>query len=67
MPKTNKDLRDSSANGILAEPAGTIDVIIVGDSEAYCTFIPLEMWNDYGITSMSAERRSKRLTIPRIS
>ena len=51
MPKTNKDLRDSSANGILAEPAGTIDVIIVGDSEAYCTFIPLQMWNDYGITS----------------
>ena len=48
MPKTNKDLRDSSANGILAEPAGTIDVIIVGDSEAYCTFIPLQMWNDYG-------------------
>ena len=51
MPKTNKELRDSSANGILAEPAGTIDVVIVGDSESFCTFIPLQMWKDYGITS----------------
>lgn len=51
MPKTNKDLRDSSANGILAEPAGTIDVIIVGDSESYCTFIPLQIWKNHGITS----------------
>ncbi len=50
-PKTNKDLRDSSANGILGEPAGTIDVVIVGDSESYSSFIPLQMWNDYGITS----------------
>lgn len=51
MPKTNKDLRDKSANGILAEPANSIDVIIVGDSESYSTFIPLQIWNDYGITS----------------
>ncbi|MDE6110707.1 MAG: SGNH/GDSL hydrolase family protein [Eubacterium sp.] len=51
MPKTNKDLRDKSANGILAEPAGTIDVVIVGDSESFCSFIPLQLWNDYGITS----------------
>ncbi|MDE6659894.1 MAG: hypothetical protein K2K01_07260 [Eubacterium sp.] len=51
MPKTNKDFRDKSANGILAEPANSIDVIIVGDSESYSTFIPLQIWNDYGITS----------------
>ena len=51
MPKTNGELRDKSANGILAEPANSIDLIIVGDSESYSSFIPLQMWNDYGITS----------------
>ena len=51
LPKTNKDLRDKSANGILAEPANSLDVIIVGDSESYSTFIPLQLWHDYGITS----------------
>ena len=51
MPKTNGDLRDKSANGILAERANSIDVIFVGDSECYSTFIPLQIWNDYGITS----------------
>ena len=51
MPKTNKELRDKSANGFLAEPTNTIDVLIVGDSESYSTFIPLQIWNDYGISS----------------
>lgn len=51
MPKTNKDLKDRTANGILAEPFGTIDLVIVGDSESYSSFIPLQMWKDYGITS----------------
>ncbi len=51
MPKTNKDMRDKSANGFLGEPENTIDILIVGDSESYSSFIPLQMWNEYGITS----------------
>ena len=39
------------ASGILAEPDNTIDVIFIGNSEAYSSIIPMEMWNDYGYTS----------------
>lgn len=37
--------------GVLAEPENTLDVIIMGDSESYTSFIPLEAWNKYGYTS----------------
>lgn len=51
MPKTNKDMRDKSANGILGEPENTIDIVIVGDSESYSSVIPLQLYNEHGITS----------------
>ena len=39
------------AVGIYSEPKNTIDVLVVGDSESYSSFIPLEVWHNYGITS----------------
>ncbi|MDE6751332.1 MAG: hypothetical protein K2J59_00975 [Eubacterium sp.] len=51
MPKTNKGLKDKSAQGFLAEPDNSIDVVFVGDSLAYSSFIPLKIFNDYGISS----------------
>ena len=39
------------ASGILAEQENTIDTIIIGNSEAYSSIIPMELWNDYGYTS----------------
>ena len=39
------------ASGILAEEENTIDTIIIGNSEAYSSIIPMELWKDYGYTS----------------
>lgn len=43
-------IQDAGANAIQNEPEGTIDVLILGDSETYSSMIPLQMWRDYGIT-----------------
>ena len=47
--------------GVYAEPENTIDVIIVGDSEAYTSFIPLEAWNEYGYTSYACGAPAQKL------
>ena len=54
MPKNNTEkagIHDYEANGILAEDENTIDLIILGDSEAFTSIIPMQIWNDYGYTS----------------
>ena len=53
-PKNNNvdaGIHSRGASGILAEPRDSIDVIFYGNSEAYTSIIPLELWNDYGYTS----------------
>lgn len=54
IPKNNilaEKLEEKYAEGILAEPADTVDMLVVGDSESYTSYIPLEIWNKYGYTS----------------
>lgn len=54
LPKDNLDssgMKDISANGILSEERNTIDVLILGDSEAYSSFSPMEMYKQHGFTS----------------
>ena len=54
QPKGNAredGMHDATANGILSEPAGTLDVVFLGDSESYSSFVPLKLWQDQGITS----------------
>ena len=54
VPKNNlsKDgMEDVSANSIMAEKENTIDILVVGDSEAYTSIIPMEIWKKYGFTS----------------
>lgn len=53
-PKNNTEsygMEDQRANGILAEPEQSIDVLFIGDSVSYCSVIPVQIWRDYGITS----------------
>lgn len=54
IPKNNIEgagMEDVSANGILTESENSIDVLILGDSEAYASFSPMAMYNKYGFTS----------------
>lgn len=53
-PKDNSGyagIHEDHAKGFLAEPENSIDVLFLGDSEAYSAFLPLKLWEEQGITS----------------
>jgi len=54
VPKDNTvdaGIHAPSAKGFLGETPESIDVLFLGDSEAYSSFIPLRIWENYGIPS----------------
>ena len=64
MPKGNdpdSGMEEVTANGILGEKPDTVDVLILGDSEAMCSFIPLQMWKDAGYTAYNSASFEQRL------
>jgi hypothetical protein len=55
-PKDTTDkagMHEAHAKAFLAEPENTVDVVILGNSEAYRGVAPLTIWEEYGITAYS--------------
>lgn len=53
QPKDNRKdagMNFVSANGYLAEPEDSIDVVFLGDSLTYSSYSPLDMWEQRGFT-----------------
>lgn len=64
QPKSNdkaSGINYPRANGIFSEPKDSIDTVFIGDSEVYHSFIPLNIWRDYGITSYDVSSPSQKL------
>lgn len=63
-PKDNTEnagMQEISASGILGEAENSLDVIFLGDSEAYCAFMPLRVWDNVGITSYVSSTVDQKL------
>lgn len=67
-PKNNQAAfgqRDERVHGIAGEPAGSIDVLLMGDSEIFTSVSPLQLWDERGITSYSLGTNGQKLIYTR--
>lgn len=48
--------------GFYSYPQNSIDVFVVGNSDSYCGFSPMELWNNYGFTSYDSGEPEQRAT-----
>lgn len=63
-PKNNQlafGMTNDVANGVLGERENSVDVLFIGDSEAYSSFSPLQMWEKFGFTSYVCATAQQRL------
>ena len=50
MPTSNRYLEGYTAGGILGEDFDTVDVLVLGDSNAAQGITPMQWYEDYGVT-----------------
>lgn len=55
-------LSNSRMNGLIAEKKDSIDVLIMGDSLSFTSFIPLNIWKETGITTYIGGTNSQKLS-----
>ena len=53
--------RNQSFAGIQAEKENTIDVLVLGDSEAYTSISPLKLWKNHGFTTYVCGQSSQKI------
>lgn len=56
QPKNNHRsdwMQNPNSRGFYSEPANSLDILVVGNSDVYSGYSPLELWNSYGYTSYS--------------
>lgn len=61
MPKNNargEGILNPNARGFHGEPENSIDIFMLGNSDAYSGFSPMELWNSKGYTSYIAAEGS---------
>ncbi|MCM1544420.1 MAG: DUF1574 domain-containing protein [Ruminococcus sp.] len=61
MPDGNNGIQDATICDFMREPENTVDVLVLGDSESYCSIIPPKIWNDYGISTFVCGTSSQKL------
>lgn len=44
-------IQNPNARGFYSEPSDSLDILVVGNSDAYSGYSPMELWNAYGYTS----------------
>ena len=64
QPKGNRRsdwIQNPNARGFYGEPHNSLDILVIGNSDVYSGYSPMELWNAYGYTSYACSEGSQTL------